>query len=172
MTVPFRIPFYIQTNKKIFWSLAWDPLDQHLKARCWLERNQCLKLMQPSVLASLIIFLHWPSRFLQWESINQTEQWKCSPIFLTLGCMLCICNVRFWVFWQGPANGAKRPVSFFISNPWQTDAFRKYSEDEFMENGQLLGCSFSYILRFLTAFSEPCISWGHGKLPVRGWGCV
>lgn len=28
---------------------------------------------------------------------------------------------------------AETRVSFFMSNPWRTDAFRKYSKDELME---------------------------------------
>lgn len=39
MTFPFRISFYIQTNKKIIWGLAWGGLDQQLKNQVllWVE---------------------------------------------------------------------------------------------------------------------------------------
>lgn len=45
--------------------------------------------------------------------------------------------------------GAERPVisSPSTSNPWWIDASRKYSENELLEDGYLLGCPYSYRLQ-------------------------
>lgn len=68
---------------------------------------------------------------------------------------------------------AKRLVSSSpISNPLRTDAFRKCSKNELVENDHQLGRSFDYrsLLRHLTMPPQsPRLSYGYGPQSVWGW---
>lgn len=170
---------FLHTNKQkdyLGFCLVWT--HQQFKARCWFEENQCLKLTPPSLLASLIIFHINLAGFCIGKILIRGKNWTTENFHvfseLCVECLLSAILLDFRFFSRALQTAcAKRPVpSSPISNALRTDAFRKYSENELLENDHLLGCSFNdrLLLRLLTALSRSWdLSCGCGTLSVWDW---